>query len=174
MASSLTAQSAFLNNLEDIVNRRVDIREDIKRHQGTLSHALSEVDYSIGENIYMLPSNMKLKIKTGTVLYNNKVLISDGKFNPGKNEKVNLMVPAIKSHKTNSLQGLAQEPNFSHVKQEHHPITHNEEKLPFYFSLQVVLQYGIFFYESSIKEGMFLYGSSANVIHNHYINDMSV
>ena len=31
-ASSLTAQSAFLNNFEDIVNRRVNIQEDIKRH----------------------------------------------------------------------------------------------------------------------------------------------
>ena len=31
-ASALTAQSAFLNNFEDIVNRRVDIREDIKRY----------------------------------------------------------------------------------------------------------------------------------------------
>ena len=29
-ASALTAQSAFLNNFEDVVNRRVDIREDIK------------------------------------------------------------------------------------------------------------------------------------------------
>ena len=30
-ASALTAQSAFLNNFEDIVNRRVNIQEDIKR-----------------------------------------------------------------------------------------------------------------------------------------------
>ena len=30
MASVLTAQKAFLNNFEDIVNRRVDIWEDIK------------------------------------------------------------------------------------------------------------------------------------------------
>ena len=29
-ASALTAQSVFLNNFEDIVNRRVDIREDCK------------------------------------------------------------------------------------------------------------------------------------------------
>ena len=34
----------------------------------------------------MLPSNMELKIKRGTVGYNNKILISDGKFIPGKNE----------------------------------------------------------------------------------------
>ena len=30
-ASALTAQKVFLNNFEDIVNRRVDIQEDIKR-----------------------------------------------------------------------------------------------------------------------------------------------
>ena len=56
MASALTAQNAFLNNFEDIVNRRVDIQEDIKRYQNTLSNTSSEVDYSVGENIYMLPS----------------------------------------------------------------------------------------------------------------------
>ena len=36
-ASALTAQSAFLNNFENVVNRRVDIREDIKRYQDALS-----------------------------------------------------------------------------------------------------------------------------------------
>ena len=48
-ASALTAQSAFLNNFENIVNHRVDIREDIKRYQDTLSYASSKVDYSVGE-----------------------------------------------------------------------------------------------------------------------------
>ena len=101
--SALTAQSAFLNNFENIVNRRVDIREDIKHYQNTLSYA-SMVDYSVGENVYMLPSNMYLKIKKGTVRYNNKILISGGNFSHVKNENVNLMTPAIKSHKTNSLE----------------------------------------------------------------------
>ena len=32
MASALTAQKAFLNNFENVVNRRVDIREDIKHY----------------------------------------------------------------------------------------------------------------------------------------------
>ena len=36
-ASSLTAQSAFLNNFENVVNRKVDIKEDIKRYPDTLS-----------------------------------------------------------------------------------------------------------------------------------------
>ena len=66
MASALTAQSAFLNNFENIVNCRVDIREDLKHYQDTLSYASSKVDYSVGENLFMLPSNMTLKIKTGT------------------------------------------------------------------------------------------------------------
>ena len=55
----------------------------------------------------MLPSNMELKIKTGTVGYNNKILIFDGNFSLGKNDEVNLMTPAIKNHKTNSLETSA-------------------------------------------------------------------
>ena len=47
---------------------------------------------------------MKLKIKTVTVGYNNKILVSDGKFSLGKNDEVNLAVTAMKSHKTNSLE----------------------------------------------------------------------
>ena len=88
-ASALTAQSAFLNSFENVVNRRVDVREDIKRYQDTLSYASSKVDYSMGQNIYMLPSDTNLKIKTGTVRYNNKILISDEKFSQGKNVEVN-------------------------------------------------------------------------------------
>ena len=34
-ASALTAQSAFLNNFQNIVNRRVDITEDTKPYQNT-------------------------------------------------------------------------------------------------------------------------------------------
>ena len=127
--SFLTAQSAFLNNFENVVNRRVGIRKDIKRYQDTLCYASSKVDYGVGQNIYMLPSDMNLIIKTGTVGYNNKILVSDEKFNLRKNENVNLTAPVMKSHKTNSL-GLgpwtplcgAHTPAISHKP---HTITHN-------------------------------------------------
>ena len=79
------------------MNRRVNIQEDIKPYQDTLSYVSSKVDYSVGENIYMLPSDMNLNIRSGTVGYNNKILACDGKFSLGKNEKVN--APAMKSHK---------------------------------------------------------------------------
>ena len=48
-ANALTAQSAFLNNFENIVNRRLDIWEDIKCYQDTLSYTSSKVDYSVGD-----------------------------------------------------------------------------------------------------------------------------
>ena len=47
MASALTAQKTFLNNFKDIVNRRVDIREDIKRYQDTLSYASSNAGINL-------------------------------------------------------------------------------------------------------------------------------
>ena len=71
------------------MNHRVDIREDLKRYEDTLSYASSKVDYSVGENLFMLPSNIELKIKTGTVGYNNKILVSDGNFSLEKNDEVN-------------------------------------------------------------------------------------
>ena len=82
--SALMAQTAFLNNFENVVNHRVDIREDIKRYQDTLSYASSKVDYSMGQNIYMLPIDTNLKIRPGTVGYNNKIFVCDEKFSLGK------------------------------------------------------------------------------------------
>ena len=88
-ARNLDAQQVFLNSFENIVNRRVDIPEDIRRFQKTLQYAGSKVDYVIGEFIYMLPSNMNLRI--GKVKnYNNKLLISSPSFKIATNLKINL------------------------------------------------------------------------------------
>ena len=102
----------------------------------------------MGQNIYMLPSNMELKIKTGTVRYNNKILVSDGNFSLGKNDEVHLMTPVIKNHKTTSLETpamkstqtaarpkhnsndvLSHAPAISQKNQETKTITHNDEKI---------------------------------------------
>ena len=86
LASALTGQSAFLNNFENIVNRRVDIWVDIKRYQDALSYALSKVDYSVREDLFMLPSEMELRqVLSGRII----ILVSDGNFSLAKNEKVN-------------------------------------------------------------------------------------
>ena len=98
----------------------------------------------MGENIYMLPSDMNLKIRSGTVEYNNKILVSDRKFSLGKNNEVNALT--MKSHAqtaTNSNDVLgpqmllvkphsvvcgAHAPNITH-NQEPKTITHNHEKI---------------------------------------------
>ena len=88
-ARNLDAQCTFLNTFENIVNRRVNIPEDIRRFQKTLQYARSKVDYAIGEFIYMLPSDMNLRI--GNVRnYNNKIMVSKPGFNLGTNLKINL------------------------------------------------------------------------------------
>ena len=134
----------FSNNFEDIVNRRVDIREDIKRYQDTLSYASSKVDYSVGEDLHLLPSDMTLKIRLGTVGHNNKILVSNEKFILGKNEKVNLTVPVMKSHKVtqtatrpkrNSNDVLSNAPAISQKNQEPKAITHNDEKIALVLAL---------------------------------------
>ena len=77
---------------------------------------------------------MNLKIKTGTVGYNNKILVSNGKFSLGKNNEVNLMAPVMKSHKTNSL-GLAHAPAISHKPQTTTHIGHSNEKIALVLAL---------------------------------------
>ena len=93
--------------------------------------------------VYMLPSNMTLKIRLGTVGYNNNILISDGKFNLGKNEKVNSLEPAtMKSHKdSNHVKQTAVTHRDSETAVTHKDlektstITHEEEKIVLILSL---------------------------------------
>ena len=88
-AGNLDAQRIFLNSFENIVNRGVNIPEDIRRFQKTLQYARSKVYYVIGEFIYMLLSDINLRI--GKVKnYNNKILISSPSFKIRTNLKINL------------------------------------------------------------------------------------
>ena len=101
-ARNLDAQRTFLNTFENIVNRRVNIPEDIRRFQKTLQYARSKVDYAIGEFVYMIPSDMNLRI--GNVRnYNNKILISSPSFKIGTNVKINLDDDDTKVVKTDKL-----------------------------------------------------------------------
>ena len=101
-ARNLDAQRTFLNTFENIVNRRVNIPEDIRRFQKTLQYARSKVDYAIGEFVYMIPSDMNLRI--GKVKnYNNKIMVSKPGFSLGTNLKVNLDDDDTKVSKTDKL-----------------------------------------------------------------------
>ena len=121
-ARNLDAQRVFLNSFENIVNRRVNIPEDIRRFQRTLQYTRSKVDYVIGEFIYMLPSDMNLRI--GNIRnYKNKILISSPSFKIGTNLKINLDgekdKPDVKSNEDHKQDV---KPNIKSNK-EHKPIT---------------------------------------------------
>ena len=88
-ASEFDAQRTFLTTFESVVVRRVNIPEDKRRFRNVLQYARSEVDYVIGEKMYMIPSDMNLRI--GKIKnYNNKILESKSYFKLGINEKINL------------------------------------------------------------------------------------
>ena len=94
-ARNLDAQRVFLNNFENVINRRVDISEDIQRFQKTLQYARSKVDYAVAEYVYLLPSDMNLRI--GKIRrYNNKISIASPSFKIGTNLKINLIGEQVK------------------------------------------------------------------------------
>ena len=62
----------------------------------------------------MLPSDMNLKIRSGTVGYNHKILVSDGNFSLGKNDEVNEM-PKI-SHQSSITHELTKKPNITQAQ----------------------------------------------------------
>ena len=79
---------------------------------------------------------MNLKIRSGTVGYNNKILVSNEKFSLGKNNEVNVPTMKIHAQTTNSNDVLgpwtplcgAHAPTNTHKNQEPKTITHNNEK----------------------------------------------
>ena len=98
----------------------------------------------------MLPSDLKLKIKTGTIGYNNKILVTDGKLSLGKKDEVNSLeapstpqaeTPAIKNHKTNSLETPAIKSTHNSKRTsdlEQMIISHEDEKVALVLSLTAI------------------------------------
>ena len=89
----------------------------------------------MGEHLYMLPIDMNLKIRSGTVRYNNKILVSDGKFILGKNDEVN-ETPKIAHQSTITHHELEKKPNITQSQKPtitHHELakepTHEDEKI---------------------------------------------
>ena len=80
------AQKLFGKEVEDFVKRDMLLHEDIRRYEGILSNARSSVNFSLGEGIYMLPSDLQLKvaIKKG---FSDKLIVGSGKT-AGKVEAV--------------------------------------------------------------------------------------
>ena len=78
---------------------------------------------------------MNLNIKTRTVRYNNKILVSDGGFSLGKNNMVNSLespVPKSAVTKMKSHRKFLQKQAITPKDLGQSTIAHEDEKLPLY------------------------------------------
>ena len=94
------------------------------------------MDYAIGEFVYMLPSDMNLRI--GNVRnYNNKILISSPSFKIGTNVKVNLLSSEnrklnddVKSKEVKTEPKVITKPNKEHKQDVKPKIKFDRESKP--------------------------------------------
>ena len=84
-AEAIVAQRIFHDNLEDVINKTVSLQDDVSRYQDSLKYARSNLDYSVGKSLYMLPSNMLLKPLNQVMEgYNDKIVINSSDHGLGK------------------------------------------------------------------------------------------
>ena len=104
---------------------------------------------------------MNLKIRSGTLGYNNKILVSNGKFILGKNDEVNSLetpsapqakTPVMKSQKGSNIvtqTAVTHKDSETAVTQEQKTtITHEEEKIALILSLTGIFMIGTCFNKS--------------------------
>ena len=76
-APAISAQRIFYDNLNDVISKEVSIEADIDRYQKVLKYARSNLNYSVGSHLYMLPANMILKPLDNIIKdYNDEIVIS--------------------------------------------------------------------------------------------------
>ena len=75
------SQKTFVALIEDFIERDTLLSEDIARYENILSNARSSVDYSLGEGLYMIPSDLQLKIPTKKT-FNDKLKITPASHKP--------------------------------------------------------------------------------------------
>ena len=56
------SQKLFGKEVEEFVKKDTLLHEDTRRYEGILSNARFSVDFSLGSRIYMLPSDLQLKV----------------------------------------------------------------------------------------------------------------
>ena len=87
-AEAIVAQRLFHDNLEDVINKTVSLQDDVSRYQDSLKYARSNLDYSVGKGLYMVPSDMLLKPLNQVMEgYNDKIVINNLGHNLGKVKK---------------------------------------------------------------------------------------
>ena len=74
--TGLDAQRQFLNIVENCINFPADLQSSIDRYQDPLKYARSSLNFVLGENLYLVPSDMNIRIGN-YIGYNNNILLAD-------------------------------------------------------------------------------------------------
>lgn len=92
---SLETQQYFVDLLEENIKSMFSIPESIAKYQDAITKTNSRVDYAVAIGLYMMPSDLGLKV--GTLIgYNNNVVIATADMKIGQNEQVNkIQVPGL-------------------------------------------------------------------------------
>jgi hypothetical protein len=93
---SFETQQYFVDLLEQNIKSMFSIPESIDKYQDAITKTNSRIDYVIAIGLYMIPSDLVLKVGT-LVGYNNNIMIATSGMKIGQNEQVNKTpVPALK------------------------------------------------------------------------------
>ena len=138
---------------------QVDTADDIKRYENVLNKARSKVDFAIAEQVYMLPSDMLLKI--GNIKgYNNNLLIANnsvkiGVVNQSVNSDVKHVIKPPIIHKTSTPPPISTPPMLPE-KDKKLAVDHIEEKevliIVGYFSYSVCILFHLYIFFSIMPE----------------------
>ena len=108
-STAFDAQKQFLSLLRDSIHGQGSetLVNSIKRYQDAITNTHSQLDYAIGPNLYLIPSNMILNV--GSVArYNNSIQIASDQLKFGVNDDINQprppkAVPVVSPTKINRM-----------------------------------------------------------------------
>jgi hypothetical protein len=101
---SFETQQYFVDLLEQNIKSMLSIPESIDKYQDAITKTNSRIDYVIAIGLYMIPSDLVLKV--GTLIgYNNNIVVATPQMKIGQNEQVNaILVQAIDNKLPKSVQ----------------------------------------------------------------------
>ena len=89
LGTGLDAKRECLNILEALIDSSVDLQDSIQRYKYYLQYARSQLNFVVGEGLYLLPSDMNLRIGTYAGYNNNNIFIVTSDTSLGSNRAMN-------------------------------------------------------------------------------------
>jgi len=118
-SKAIDAQQLFISSFEAAVMRKSNTSDEISQFENVLRYARSKVDFAVAFQVYLLPSDLRLRI--GNVQgWNNKILVAKETFQIGQNTTVNTMPKVHAKHTATEQQHAKKLPKHEVVAAEAH------------------------------------------------------